>query len=125
MQSEIIANSFVKKAADLEVPFYTFSETLALGAGLMLLSSGNRVHANPHSLLGGVSSAVNSLGLVKALSMLKVKYTSISTAESRLNPFENIKEEDQKWINGILKHQDEAMKNYIARFRKQIIVEAI
>jgi ClpP class serine protease len=73
-------------------------------------------------MLGGVSASLSTVGLVKALENLKIKYTHLSTAETRINPFEKVKPEDEKWVQDILKFQDEALKGLISRVRKQALV---
>ena len=122
VQAEIIANAVSDKAKEIGCPLYTFAEAGALGSGYLILAAGDKAHADPHSLIGGISSSFQGIGLVNALKMLKIQATMISTAENRLSPFEELKEKDEKWIMHILQHQDSVMKNIISKNRKQVAV---
>jgi ClpP class serine protease len=122
VQGEIIAKAISNKAKELQCPYYTFAENLALGSGYLLLSSGNKVHVSPHSLIGGVSSNFLGVGLVKALKQWKIKNTTLATNEIHLNPLEDVKSADEKWIKDMLFSQNEALKNAIRFYRKQALV---
>lgn len=124
IQSEIIAEAMRKKVKDLKCPLFTFAENLAIGSGYLLLSSGDRVFVNPHSLVGGISSSFSCLGLVKALKQWKIKATTLSTYGNKLNPFEDIKPADEKWIKEILSSQNIIMQNSVTKYRKQALVKS-
>ncbi|OMJ73085.1 hypothetical protein SteCoe_28312 [Stentor coeruleus] len=121
VQGEIIAKAISNKAKELQCPYYTFAENLALGSGYLLLASGNKVHVGPHSLIGGVSSSYMGIGLVKALKQWKIKNTTIATNEIHINPLEEVRPVDEKWIKDMLTSQNEALKCAIKIYRKQAL----
>ena len=122
VQAEIIAAALSSKAKQLDCPFYTFAESVALGSGYLLLSAGDKVHTDPHSLIGGISSSFQGIGLVKALKLLKIRPTIISNIETRVNPFQEVKAADNVWIGKLLEYQDGVLKEAIEKYRKQVSV---
>ena len=122
VHAEIIADLLRGKAKELKCPLYTFAESAALGSGYLILSCGDKVFADPHSLIGGISASYHSVSLVNAAKMLKVKQTTISTSEVRVNPFEVLKEADEEWVKKILSFQDSALKEAILNYRSQVSV---
>ncbi|OMJ92927.1 hypothetical protein SteCoe_4271 [Stentor coeruleus] len=121
IQSEIIADGIRKKAKEFKCPLFTFAENFAIGSGYLLLSSGDRVFVNPHSLVGGISSSFSCIGLAKALKQWKIKSTTISTYDNKLNPFEEVKPADEKWIKEILSSQNIIMQNSVSKYRKNAL----
>ena len=122
MQGEIIANSLINKAKELECPLYTFAESAALGSGFMILSAGHKAYADPHSLIGGISTSFQGLGLAKVLKNWKINANVITTAETRINPFLELTKQDEKWISEILSSQDKILKEFVSKNRAQVNV---
>jgi ClpP class serine protease len=122
VQAEIISSALIHKAKELKCPLYTFAEATSLGPGYIILSSGTKLHADPHSLIGGISASFQQLGLSKALKDLKIKANLLSTAQTRLNPFEELKKQDEDWIVKILSNYDAVIKEIINNNRKQVSV---
>jgi len=115
VSTEEIILALKSKAKSLQVPFLTFAHTYALGPGFILLASGDKSYANPHSVLGGLSANITSVGLVKFLEKWKVKYTSISTTPTRLDPFQKITAQDEAWAQGQLKHRQKVLIELLTR----------
>ena len=75
---------------------YTFAEDIATGPGYYILASGNRVFADPFSLIGGVSASRKSFDLIKFAENAGIKNSFVTTGKHkiRVSPFLKLKEED-------------------------------
>jgi ClpP class serine protease len=118
VSTESIIESLKSKSKSLQIPFYTFAQTYALGPAFILLSSGDKSFANPHSIIGGLSSNITTVGLVKLLEKWKVKSTNISTAPTRLDPFQKITSQDEAWAQSQLKHRQKILNEFLLRQNK-------
>ena len=115
VSAEEIILALKAKSKALQVPYLTFAHTYALGPGFVLLASGDKSYANPHSVLGGLSASISSLGLVKFLDKWKVKYTSVATTPTRLDPFQKLTAQDEAWAQSQLKHRQKVLTELLTR----------
>ncbi|CAG9330541.1 unnamed protein product [Blepharisma stoltei] len=124
VQAEIISDTFKKFSLSKECPFYTFAEDYALGPGYCLLSSGHQAFADIHSILGGISTSFQQLGLQQFAKDFSIEPVFIAAGKNkvRLNPFEKVKQEDEKWIKQLLNSRQELMKKHVLSHRKNLQV---
>lgn len=115
VSSEIIVNSLKSKVAELNIPFYTFAHSYALGPAFIILASGTKSFANPYSIVGGLSSNITAVGVAKALEKYKVKCTSISTAPLRIDPFQKLTPQDEQWAKGQINHKLQLLTDFLAK----------
>ena len=119
MQADIISNILKDAGTKLDVPVYTFAEDLAVGPGYYVLCTGNKVFADPHSLVGGIAASYSGLGLenfIKEYSIKPYFLTSCSN-KMRLSPFEKVKPEDEAWLIDILSKYHQNFKDHVIRHR--------
>lgn len=125
VSSEIIVNSLKAKVTELNVPFYTFAHSYALGPAFIILASGTKSFANPYSIVGGLSSNIVSVGLVKALEKYKVKCTSVSTAPLRIDPFQKLTPQDEQWAKEQVNHRLQQLTELLVKQNNGQAVKAI
>jgi len=115
VSSEVIVQCLKSKSSELKIPFYTFAHSYALGPAFVILSSGTKSFANPHSIVGGLSSSISSVGLVKTLEKYKVKCTAISTSPVRIDPYQKLTPQDEQWVQSQIKHKQQLLAEFLER----------
>lgn len=110
-------------AEKLDVPVYTFAEDVSAGPGYYILTAGNKVFVDPHSLVGGVAVSAQMLGLERFAKDWKLdpRYVSSGKHKVRLNPFEKVKPEDEAWIKELLQGHYERFKVHVMKTRGHAI----
>lgn len=106
-------------AKRFDCPIYTFAEDIAAGPGYYILCSGNRVFADPFSLIGGLSISSRSLDLVKLGkdNGIKANIESEGKHKIRVHPFLNVKDEDIAWVQALLEGRAELVRKYVLERR--------
>lgn len=122
VQANIISDLFKNTAGKLNCSFYTFAEDLAVGPGYYILSSGHQAYADVHSVIGGISLSYQQLGLINFAKEFNLEPINIQAGKNkiRLNPFEKVKPEDEKWVKNLLNSRLELVKSHVTSHRKSL-----
>ncbi|CAG9329757.1 unnamed protein product [Blepharisma stoltei] len=110
----------LKAASDkFDCPIYTFAQDIAAGPGYYILASGNKVFADPHSIIGNISVNYNTLGLTEFSKQFQVTLQNVAHGKHklRLNSFEKVKSEDEAWLKGILGEWLNIFKKHVLESR--------
>lgn len=123
VQADLIYRLLRSTAEKLDVPVYAFAEDVSAGPGYYILTAGNKVFVDPHSLVGGVAANVQMLGLEKFAKDWKLtpKFVSSGKNKIRLNPFEKVKPDDEAWIKDLLLGHYERFKAHVVRTRGHVM----
>ncbi|OMJ79212.1 hypothetical protein SteCoe_20813 [Stentor coeruleus] len=118
-QAEELSKAIHSFAHKFDCPVYTFAEDIAAGPGYYLLASGNRVFADSFSLIGGISTNSKTLDLIKFSKNTGVKYNleSVGKNKVRIHPFQELKDDDKKWMQMLLEEKLKLIKNSILEKR--------
>ena len=90
-----------------------------MGPGYYILASGNRVFADPFSLIGGISASSRSLDLIKFAADYGIKPVFLKTAKNkiRVNPFLELTPENKAWVQQLLEDRIKVIKGYVIEHR--------
>ena len=127
VQADVIASMLRNAAAKYKVPLYTFAEDIAMGPGYWVLAAGHKCFADEYSIVGGVSTAAQTIGLTGFAKQWKIETAVVASGKNRLrlNLFEKVRVEDEEWIKGLLKEQDEVFHNYVQKQRPKVSVDLL
>jgi ClpP class serine protease len=119
VQAEIITQLLKDAGSKLDVPVYTFAEDMAVGAGYYVLCTGNKVFADPHSLVGGVATSYSGLSLENFVKEYSINphFQTSGKNKMRLSAFEKVKPEDEAWLRDILAKYHQNFKDHVIRHR--------
>jgi len=101
-------------------PVYGFGEDALMGAGLVLLTGLNKCYLNKHTLTGELGQAFSTFGYKKVLKKNGIERTTLSEGnlKNRLDPSEDLKLEDDEWVQGILSQRAEEITDSILANRR-------
>ena len=83
---------------------YTFGDDSVMNSAHVILSSGDKVFCNPYTILAdfGYSRTVLSYHKILKENGIDVKLINSGKFKIRMNPFEEIKDEDSAWMKDLL-----------------------
>jgi ClpP class serine protease len=120
-QSEKMANMILNfREKNKDIPVYTFAEEKVIGSQILLHLAGGSAFLDKFSMIGLFDFITKRNSYKKYLDSknFTVKITTAGEHKIRLNPFEEIKEQDKEWINSLLLKQKELLFDRIYEFRK-------
>jgi len=114
-QVQSIVSLLDRTSRELDCPIYTFAEDFAVGPAYYVLCAGNKVFADPHSMVGGIAVSTSTLGLQDLASQTSIKPKILSSGKHkvRLDPFSKLNKQDEEWVKGVLHKRLEVFKNQV------------
>lgn len=118
-QAELIVKKLKSASDKFDCPIYTFAQDTALGPGYYILSAGNKVFADAHSLIGNIAISSSHIGLTEFSKQFQITQQNVVSGKNkvRLSPFEKVKPEDEAWIKAILEDKANLFKKYVLETR--------
>jgi len=100
-------------------PIFTFAEDACLSAANSILAAGNRSFANEFSLVGDYAFNMQTLGFKDLINAHNISVNTVTAGQNKakLNMFEDLKEEDKKWVYHMLYEHEYELKNQIINSR--------
>ncbi|CAD8159340.1 unnamed protein product [Paramecium octaurelia] len=121
VQSKNIAIAIRNYAKYYKVPLYTFGEDFVLNSSVYLMTVGDKNFASEYSVIGDFGYVQRRLGYKQLMENLGIEHKFIHSGEKKvkLSPYDDLKEEDVKWMEGQLKHRESRLKAEIMQNRNQ------
>jgi serine protease SohB len=124
-QSSLIHDYIREKRVSSKIPTISFVEDIAASGGYFIALAGDKIFANPFSIVGSVGVVSGGFGFPQALGKLGVErrvYHS-GTNKVRLDPFSPTKSEDIEWLLGLQKSIHGQFINHVVTRRASHGVE--
>lgn len=120
-RAEELTNQILHFKQEKRIPFFTFGEESVLGPSLLVLLSGDEVYVDKNTLLGLFEFTAQKYNFTNYLNEKKYDLNLVKKGEHkiRLNPFEPVKEQDEKWMKDILVKRKELFLNTVHELRKK------
>ncbi|CAD8143905.1 unnamed protein product [Paramecium pentaurelia] len=121
VQSKCIATAIRNYSRSYKVPLYTFAEDFVMNSSVYLMTIGDKNFASEYSVIGDFGYVQRRLGYKQLMENLGIQHKFIHSGEKKvkLSPYDDLKEEDVKWIEGQLKHREQRLKDEIMQNRNQ------
>ncbi|CAD8113524.1 unnamed protein product [Paramecium sonneborni] len=103
-----------------KIPLYCFGEDIVIKSALGLLTIGDKAYVNPYAIVGNMGYAQPFFDLRKFTSNWYIQQKHIVTNENMklLNPFQELQQKDQEWVQQQMKNQEQELINMIEINRK-------
>ncbi|KAL4446070.1 hypothetical protein ABPG74_021609 [Tetrahymena malaccensis] len=121
IQAKNICTALKYFSQKTSAPVYTFAEDMVLNSANLILSSGNKVFAGKYSLLGDFGYSYQGFGYKGLLENYNVKAEFVHAGEKKvkLNPFQDLKQEDAQWMKNYLLEREYDLKSSVIQTRAQ------
>ncbi|CAD8050267.1 unnamed protein product [Paramecium sonneborni] len=121
VQSKCIASAIQNYAKYYKVPLYTFGEDFVMNSSVYLMTIGDKNYASEFSIIGDFGYVQRRLGYKQIMENLGIEHKFIHSGEKKvkLSPYDDLKEEDIKWMEGQLQYRESRLKEEITQNRKQ------
>lgn len=118
VQSRHIHDRIRALAKEKGLPVYAFAEDVAASGGYILALAGDKIYADPSSILGSIGVIYQGFGFVGLIDKLGVERRALTAGDKKLtlDPFQPVKGED---IERLKKIQDILHKEFIALVRER------
>ena len=123
-QSLEISNMLkIFKTENPTIPLYTFGEDQILGPGIAILTAGDKVFADLNTIFGCYDFVKKGNEYKQFLDDNKISLKFITAGENkfRLNPFEELRENDVVWIKNLLTGWKNILIECVYENRKHVI----
>ena len=119
-----ISNSLKQfKKENPHIALYTFAEDLIFGPAIAILTAGDLVFADKNSMFGCYDFIKKRNEYKSYLQKENINIDIHTAGENkvRLNPFEELRENDVTWINNLLSELKKVLIDYVYENRKRMI----
>lgn len=119
VQSNLIFRRIRALAEEKEVPVYTFCEDVAASGGYWLACAGDRIYADPNSIVGSIGVVAAGFGFDQAIAKLGIERRVYTAGDRKviLDPFQPEKPRDVKQLKAIQNEMHESFKALVAERR--------
>lgn len=116
VQSRHIHDRIRALAREKGLPVYAFAEDVAASGGYILALAGDKIYADPSSIIGSIGVIYQGFGFVGLIDKLGVERRALTAGDKKLtlDPFQPVKPED---IERLKKIQDILHQEFIALVR--------
>lgn len=87
-----------------DIPLYTVISDICASGGYYIAVAADKIYANKASIVGSIGVIMNGFGFVEAIDKLGIKRRLMHAGENKgiMDPFQPVKEEEKKHIQGLL-----------------------
>jgi ClpP class serine protease len=114
-----ISNQIKEFKKEKKVPVYTFGENVVMGPALLILASGDKAFSDKFTMFGFNDLSVGKFNFHKFTKKrdVGVKFIASGRYKVRLNPFDEVRDDDEDWVKDILRKQKHIMVDSLREIR--------
>lgn len=115
VQSNLIFKRIRALAEEKSLPVYTFCEDVAASGGYWLACAGDKIYADPSSIIGSIGVVSAGFGFDQAIEKLGIERRVYTAGERKviLDPFQPEKPKDVKQLLALQKEMHQSFKSLV------------